>query len=152
MWYRVFALKPDMPQPAALQEHLRLLGVETSFEVRGDDLGWTALTLKLAENSSPLQVERYLPEEDDIRDDLDTWAAWLETQEHEPNHSRLMQHVIGTQQLFTLRGPLDDADEDLLERVCEGMAKFLAGTCEGIYQIDGRGFFAAAGTILLQEL
>jgi hypothetical protein len=151
MWYRVFALKSDMPQPAALQEHLLALGVDAPLEVRGDDLGWTALTVKLAENSAPVQLERYLADEDDIRDDLDAWAAWLETQEHDPNHLKLMQYVIGTQQLFTLRRPMDYADEDQLDRVCDGMVKFLAGQCRGIYQVDGQGFFAADGTKILQE-
>jgi hypothetical protein len=151
MWYRVFALKPDMPQPADLQEHLRALSVDVPFQVRGDDKGWTACTLKLAEDSSPLHLERFLAEVDDIRDDLDTWAAWLETHEHEPNYLKLMQHVIGTQQLFTLRRPLDHADEIQMDRVCEGMVKFLAGQCEGIYQIDGQGFFTADGRKLLQE-
>jgi hypothetical protein len=151
MWYRVFALKPEMPQPALLQEYLRQLGVEVPLQVRGDDLGWTACTVKLAEDCSPLHVERYLAEEDDIRDDLDTWAAWLETQEHEPNYLKLMQHVIGTQQLFTVRRPLDHADENRLDLVCEGMVKFLAAQCEGIYQIDGQGFFKADGTMLLKE-
>ena len=151
MWYRVFALKSDKPQPAALQQHLQSLGVDVPFHVRGDDHGWTALTLTLAEDTSALKLERFLAEEDDIRDDLDAWAAWLETQEHEPNHLKLMQYVIGTQQLFTLCRPLDFADEDLLNRVCEGMMKFLATQCRGIYQIDGQGFFAANGQRILQE-
>jgi hypothetical protein len=151
MWYRVFALKPDMPQPAALQQHLQSLGVDVPIDLRGDDHGWTALTLTLAEDASPLQLERYLADEDDIRDDLDAWAAWLETQEHEPNHLKLMQYVIGTQQLFTLRPPPDYADEDLLNRICEGLVKFLASQCRGIYQIDGQGFFAASGQKILPE-
>ena len=151
MWYRVFALEPDMPQPAFLQEHLKSLGVDVPLQVRGDDLGWTALSLQLAENSPPLELQRYLAEEDDIRDDLDAWAAWLEIQEHEPDHVRLMQYVIGTQQLFTLHRPPDFADEDLVDRICEGLAKFLASQCRGVYQIDGKGFFAANGMRIMQE-
>ena len=151
MWYRVFGVKSEMVQPALLQEHLRQFGVDVPLQVRGDDLGWTACTLQLAASSTPLQIDRYLTEEDDIRDDLDTWAAWLETQEHNANHGKLMQHVISTRQLFTLRRPLDSADENRLNQVCEVIVQFLAKQSEGIYQIDGRGFFAADGTMLLQE-
>src|SRR5262249_43473221 len=151
MWYRVFGLKSEMVQPALLQEHLRRLDVDVPFEVRGDDLGWTACTLQLVAGSSPLHVERYLTEEDDIRDDLDTWAAWLETQEHSANHQKLMQHMIGTRQMFTLRRPSGHVDEKRIDWVCEAIVRFLAGQSDGIYQIDGQGFFAADGTMLLQE-
>src|SRR6266568_2565509 len=111
MWYRVFGLSETQVQPAALQEALRAAGLELPLRVRGDDLGWTALEIPLDPTGPPLRIERYLPDADEIRDDLDAWAAWLETQEHEPNHARLMQHVIGTKQLFTLQRPLDDPDE-----------------------------------------
>jgi hypothetical protein len=151
MFYRVFSLKGDVVQPAALQEHLRSLGVEAPFEVRGDEHGWTSCQFRLVEGSSPLQIERYLTDADEIRDDLDAWAAWLETQSGNPNHLRLMQHVIGSEQMFTLKRPDDHADEAQVNQVCKAIVQFLAGKTRGVYQIDNIGFFAASGTILLPE-
>ena len=40
--------------------------------------------------------------EEGIRAELNTWAAWLETAGHNPNHSWLMGHMIQTRQIFTL--------------------------------------------------
>src|SRR5207237_3071387 len=104
--------------PAALQEALRALGRDAIFHVRGDDLGWTAIDIDLGPGAPPLHLERYLADADEIRDDLDAWAAWLETREHEKHNEHLMQHVIGTEQLFTLRRPLDNLADAELELVC----------------------------------
>jgi hypothetical protein len=62
-----------------------------------------------------------------------------------------MQRVIGTQQLVTLRRPLDCPDEVALDRLCAAACQFLAGRAGGVYQADGRGFFAADGALLLTE-
>src|SRR5881275_78737 len=91
------------------------------------------------------------PSEEGIRAELNTWAAWLETCDYSPNHAALMEWVIQTRQLYTLRRPLDHADEVRLERVCVGTCRFLAGATDGVYQLDAEGFFAADGTLLLQE-
>jgi len=48
----------------------------------------------------------YLASEDDIRDDLNAYAAELETCDYSPNHTRLMEHAIQTKQLITLRKPI----------------------------------------------
>src|SRR5262249_22038866 len=92
-----------------------------------------------------------LPDADEIRDDLDAWAAWLETREHEKHNQHLMQHVIGTKQLFTLRRSPHHLAEDELEVVCETIAQTLARLSNGVYQIDTRGFFAPDGKLILQE-
>jgi len=147
MWYRVFGLGEAEVSPAALQAALRAAGLDGPLHVRGDDLGWTAIDLDVA-GGAPLHVERYLTDTDEIRDDLDAWAAWLETQEHEKHNQHLMQHVIGTKQLFTLRRPFD---EDALDGVCETLARTLATLSDGVYQIDTRGFFAADGKLILGE-
>ena len=52
---------------------------------------------------------------------------------------------------FTLRRPIDHADEATLERMCLETVRFLAAHSDGVYQIDGQGWFAADGTLLLQE-
>jgi hypothetical protein len=151
MWYRIFGLSDTMVQPAALQAALRAAGWDAPLHVRGDDLGWTAIEIPLGEGGSPLLIERYLTDEDEIRDKLDAWAAWLETRENEPNHQQLMQLVIGTKQLFTLQRPLDQLDEERLFAICDTVAQWLARQTRGVYQIDTRGFFAADGTNLLAE-
>ena len=96
-------------------------------------------------------LARYLTKEDDLRDDLNGHAAELETMDYSPNSGPLMARVIQTKQLVTLRKPVDAADEVLLEKVLEAAAKFLASATDGVYQIDGRGWFAADGELLVQE-
>ena len=150
-WYRVFGAGAEQPPPAALLEHLRALGVEEPAHVRGDEDGWTSAEIVLAEGVAALVVDCFLTTEPGIRAELNNWAAWLETCDYSPNHTALMERVIQTRQLYTLRRPLDHADEVRLERVCEGICRHLAAATGGIYQADGEGFFAADGTLLLQE-
>jgi hypothetical protein len=147
MWWRVFGLTDTEPAPAALLEHLHAEGLPVTASFRGDDLGWTGGELTLPDGTA-VQLERYLTKEDDLRDELNTWAAWLETREQEPRRHELMQHVIGTRQLMTLRAP---PDTEPLGRLCVTVCGFLARQTEGVYQADGRGFFAADGTLLLRE-
>ena len=151
MWWRVFGMTDASVRPAGLVEHLHAQGLAVVPEFRGDDLGWTAAQLRLPGGGGPVNVERYLTAEDDIRDDLNTWAAWLETADYNPNHQRLMEQVIGTRQLFTLRRPIDHPNEAALDRLCVEVCHYLARQTEGVYQVDGKGFFAADGTLLLEE-
>jgi hypothetical protein len=145
MYFRVFGLTSDVPDLAALLQDLHARGLPATAQFRGDDLGWTGGEFVLGETS--VTVERYLTKEDDLRDDLNTWAGWLETRIHEPRHAELMRHVIGTKQLVTLRPPPNEEADRLSEEVC----RWLAGRTDGIYQLDGRGFFAADGTPLLPD-
>jgi hypothetical protein len=151
MWYRVFSLSDNAVSPAELVEHLHALALPAVPHFRGDDLGWTAGELVMPGDGTPVQLGRYLAKEDDLRDDLNAYAAELETMDFSPNSPKLMQHVVQTQQLVTLRRPLDHADEATLERLCLEAAQFLAANSDGVYQIDGQGWFAADGTLLLQE-
>ncbi len=96
-------------------------------------------------------LARFLTAEDDLRDDLNGYAAELETMDYEPNHRMLMERVIQTQQLITLRKPIDHADEIRLDRLLLTAVQFLAAATDGIYQIDGQGWFAADGVKLLTE-
>jgi hypothetical protein len=148
MWWRVFGLNDTVPDLATLLEYLHGQGLPVAAHFRGDDLGWTGGELALADGAAGVQVERYLTAEDDLRDELNTWAAWLETQDHEPGHRALMQHVIGTRQLVTLRPPPEAA---ALDRLCAEVCRHLARQTDGVFQADGRGFFAADGTTLLCE-
>jgi hypothetical protein len=151
MWSRVFSRSDVTPDPAALLEHLRSQSLPAAGQFRGDDFGWTRGELVVQAGATPVYIERYLTATDDLRDDLNTWAAWLETQDHEPRHRSLMEHVIAARQLVTIRRPLDAADEVLLERLCTAVCQWLAVQTDGVYQVDDQGFFAADGTELLHE-
>jgi hypothetical protein len=151
MWYRVFGLNEVEPSPARLTEHLLALGLVVEPHFKGDDLGWTSGELRWPGAGTPLMLARYLAKEDDIRDDLNAHAAELETRDDSPNHGRLMQHAIQTKQLITLHKPIDGGDDVMLEKVLEATCRFLAAATDGVYQIDGRGWFAADGALLLQE-
>ena len=133
------ATPPDL---AALLEHLQATGVATVVHFRGDDLGWTGG--ELVAGGFSVAVERYLVKEDDLRDDLNTWAGWLETRADEPRHGDLMRHVIATQQLVTLKAPEPT-------RFCDEICRWISRQAEAVYQVDGRGFFSADGTMLLPE-
>jgi hypothetical protein len=150
MWYRVFGLSDTEPAPAALAEHLHARGLAVEPHFKGDDLGWTEGELRLG-SGSPVLLARYLTKEDDLRRDLNAYAAELETMDYSPNSAPLMERVIQTQQLITLRKPVDVSDEVLLEKVLEEAVRFLAAATDGVYQIDGRGWFSAAGELLVQE-
>src|SRR5205823_12427434 len=146
----VFGAGAVQPPPEAVREHLRGLGVTGSVHFRGDEDGWAAAEVVLAEGVSPLLLECFLATEEGIRAELNNWAAWLETCDYSPNHAALMERVIQTRQLYTLRRPLDHADEVRLEKVCAGVCRYLAAATDGVYQLDGEGFFAADGTLVLQ--
>jgi len=150
MWYRVFSLADTEPSPAALAAHLHACGLAVEPHFRGDDLGWTEGELRLP-SGSPVMISRYLTKEDDLRDDLNTHAAELETMNYSPNSGPLMERVIQTQQLITLRRPVGTNNEVLVERILEEAVRFLASATDGVYQIDGRGWFAASGELLVQE-
>jgi hypothetical protein len=151
LWFRVFGENDTQPEPAALLEVLRGMGVEVEAHFRGDDQGWFAAELILASGETPLYLERFLASEDGIRAELNTWAAWLETCDYRPNYQSLMQHMVSTKQLFTVRKPIDHANEILMDKLCIGICQFLARATDGVYQADNQGFFAADGALLLQE-
>ena len=150
MWHRVFGRSAVPVSPAKLVEHLASVGAAVVPHFTGDDLGWTRGELHLA-RGSPVMLERYLTGEDDLRDDLNAFAAELETLDYSPNHLMLMERVIQTQQLMTLRKPVDGPDEILLEKLLNETCRCLAMNCDGIYQIDGGGWYSTNGECLLQE-
>ncbi len=135
-WHRVFggAVQPD---PAALLSGLRATG---TFEADAD--GWYQADLVAADGTS-LKIDRYRADEEGIRAELNSWAAWVETRGDELHHVRLLEQLIQTAQLFMFA--LHEGTEQLGVEVC----CLLATTTGGIYQIDGRGLFEADGTLLL---
>jgi hypothetical protein len=151
LWCRVFGANDAQPDPAALLEHLRSQGLEITGQFRGDEQGWFAAAFIFADGGTPVHLERYLASEEGIRHDLNSWAAWLETADYSPNYGVLMQRVIATTQLFTLRRPVDNPNEILVEKVCVAVCQYLARETAGMYQVDDEGFFDPKGELLLQE-
>jgi hypothetical protein len=143
-WYRIFGTSDTQPEPAAVLAGLRARGHEVTGHFRGDDRGWFRAEL-LPAAGSPLEVECYLADEEDIRHELNSWAAWLEAAGDSEQHAGLMRHMIATSRLFTVH-PADAADA-----LCVALCELLAEATAGVYQIDGRGFFAADGTLLVAE-
>jgi hypothetical protein len=150
MWYRVFCRSEAEVKPADLLAPVQQPGRPVTGSFRGDDLGWTAAEFSLG-SGSPVYAERYLTSEDDLREDLNTWAAWLEAQDHEPNHARLMEHVIQTRQLVTIRKPVDHPNESAIEDLCRGLCRAIAEAADGVYQVEGDGWYSAGGDRLLTE-
>ncbi|HEY7307899.1 MAG TPA: hypothetical protein VH643_00930 [Gemmataceae bacterium] len=146
MWYRIFGGGSEMPAPAAILEFLSGRYASVSGEFAADASGWYQADLLV--DGVPLQLERYLADETGIRAELNSWAAWLETREDAPAHLRLMERMIQTSQLLTLRS-IEASPRT--EAVCGTLCRFLAGLTAGVYQIDGRGFFAADGALLVSE-
>lgn len=151
MYYRVFGHSLASPAPTALAEHLHAAGLAVEPHFRGDDLGWTGGELVLPGGGTPIRLERYLTAEDDLRDTLNAFAAELEALPAHAHAVRLMEHVINTQQLVTLRRPIDHADDARLDATLLAATRFLAAGTSGLYQIDGHGWFAADGTLLVTE-
>ena len=150
MWLRVFCRSLQIVSPAGLVERLIHAGYPVVPTFKGDDLGWTEGSLAL-ESGSPILLSRYLTKEDDLRDDLNAYAAELESYSFQPAAASLMEKVIQTQQMITIRKPVDHANESRLDSMCEFICQSIAGETDGIYQIDGRGWFAAEGTKLVEE-
>ena len=151
MWLRVFAPWDGEVPPAALAERLHAAGIAVVPHFKGDDLGWTTGELHLPKGGTPLLLARYLTKEDDLRADLNSHAAELETMTHSPHAAKLMEFVIQTQQMVTIRKPVDQPDESAVEAACETLARFLATATGGVYQVDGKGWFAANGERLVEE-
>jgi hypothetical protein len=146
MWARVFADRNEAPAPEALVEHLRGAGYAAEARTDADELGW--FHLELSSSAGNVTLDRYGADEG-IRNDLNSWAAWLEI--HGGAHAaRLMQHLIGSQQIVTLR-ILHEIDDEL-RRLLHTVLRLIATATGGVYQLDGEGFFDAAGTLLVAEM
>jgi hypothetical protein len=155
-WYRVFAHNDFPVDSPALLEWFRARQSDATGHFRGDELGWFEARLQIPGFDTPLLVERFLTKEDVIRGELNTWAAWLESTGESPEHQCLMQLVISTKQLFTIHQAVEDEEDDLedihnVQTLCVNLCQFLARSTDGVYQVDGQGFFAADGRLLVSE-
>jgi hypothetical protein len=146
-WYRVFARGESGPSPESIREHLRELDAVGQADFVGDAAGWYAAEVILGP-AGTLRLERYGADEEGIGTELRRWAAWLECREDASHAGALLEHVVQSRQLFTLEAPDGSAESD---RVCAGLCRFLAARADGVWQADGRGFFDAAGALLVPE-
>ena len=123
----------------------RLNGIERG-NFGGDALSWFRAELRMEAEDEPIHLPRYLANEEDLRDELNSWAAWLETVEDNKYVRRLMQQMIGAAQVFTFQlAPDLDEDETALQ-MCLAACKHLAQETQGVYQVDHKGFYAPNGT------
>ena len=150
MWQRVFGRSDSGLTPAQIAAGLAAARHACTPHFKGDDLGWTSAELRFAAGS-PILLARYLTKPDDLRADLNAFAAELETMTYSANAPALMERVIQTKQMVTLRKPFDHGDEVKLEAACDYLMRALAAAADGVYQIDGKGWFAADGELLVQE-
>lgn len=145
LWYRVFGQRDNIVPPDGLLAYLHTQGIEAAGRFDGED-DWLSAEIILAD-SMILSLERFPSTETGLRAELNSWAAYVETYEHEPEHGPLMERVIQTRQLFTLHQAKEPVDP-LTIRLCQ----YLARVTEGVYQVDTWGFFTAEGTLLLREV
>jgi hypothetical protein len=142
-WHRVFGGSEKAPEAEACESWLRRLDPTARLEFEADELGWYR-----AAGTGPagkILIDRYLTREDSIRSELNSWAAWLESLGEHPRTVELMQQVITARQLFTVRSQTG------AEPLCVDLCRWLGSQVEGIYQVDGCGFFGADGTLLVAE-
>lgn len=142
-WTRVFGSNEREPEGGAVLQHLHERGHEFQARFHGDDQGWFRLVLHTEDGI--VNVERYLATEADVRQELNTWAAWLETRADNPHHLQLMSRIIASPQVVTIEAAESGSD------LARDLTQWLANLVEGVYQIDGAGFFAANGTMLVAE-
>src|SRR5580765_6063593 len=136
VWYRIFAAQAEEPNLSKLRASCRL---------SGDRQGWYRAFFPLP--SGEIELNRWVAEEDDFRVELNTWAAWLEINSA-PDLGWLLQHVVTAAQMFTWE--MEPRAPDAI--AFSGMlCRFLCAETDGIYQVDGQGFFKADGTLLVRE-
>lgn len=151
MWYRIFAATPNVPNVQALLAYVsdQKTKIHGLFQHAPDE-EWFVLELVFGSGSS-VCIERFLANEPGIREELNSWAGYLETLDYSSKAVPLMERTIQAHQMYTLRRPIDHANEVLLDHVCLQACTFLAQSTGGFYHIDGRGFFEADGQVLVEE-
>jgi hypothetical protein len=148
MWYRVFALLGDEVAPAVLLEQLHRAGFAVSGSFRGDDQGW--YQVDLAWDGGAVTVNRYLADEPGIRAELNSWAAWVESQESCLQREQLMHRFISSRQVFTMHlDAVQNRDDSV--RLCRQLCLFLSQRIDGVFHIDEEGLFDSQGNLLIAE-
>ncbi len=146
MWYRVFGTSDAGLEPGSLLGMMNASSYPVRARFGVDDAGWYQAEIIREDADEVYDLQRYFAEEEGIRDDLNTWAASVELVDS-LHQTSLMQHFISTSQLFTLHATQGQPDEQFCRRLCQ----LLARATEGIYQVDGWGYYSASGDFLAPE-
>lgn len=145
MKYRVFGSSDVEPEVAELGKNLGFRIGRT----RRDEQGWFSTEL-LLDDELTVRVERYLATEPGVRNELNTWTAWLETVPESTARDLLHDRIVCTRQVLTFEVEGDETEEET-NRICTALCRRVAVATAGVYQVDGQGFFDEAGTRLLPE-
>src|ERR1700687_2920068 len=108
---RIFGANDIEPEPAELVAFLKERGYDAAGHFQGDDRGW--FQAELPWQGAVVQLDRYLADEQGLRAELNTWAAWVETTEDTPHQTPLMQRLIATRQMIVFRDAPDLCWEQL---------------------------------------
>ncbi len=149
-WHRVFGSLEKEPPPAELCEELLRHGFAVRPHFRGDERGWFAARLEWEDGSSSLNVGRFLVQDDNLRGDLNSWCAWVETLPESAAHEVLLDTFVCTKQLFTFYADAEPEGE-AASPGCLILCRWLAQQTQGIYQIDGQGVYDKLGTLLVAD-
>jgi len=149
--HHVFGGNHLEPRPEVLLEHLQRQGFDVSGHFRGDGRGWFSVELTCTSSPAPLSMNRYLADEDGIRAELNSWAAYVETITSEREAAPLMQRLINARQIYVIEQPFQAIEAGEAVDFGSSLCRFLAETTEGIYYANGRGFFAPDGRMLIDD-
>jgi len=147
MYYRVFGTNASPVPPAALLEQIQHAGFAITGHFRGDAQGWFRADLVYPLADARIELERFLANEEGVRAELNTWAAWLEN----AKQVQWLQHMISTTQIVTIQPIIDEDAEVPVDDFCLALCRALARETAGIYQADGQGFFTADGKMIVAE-
>lgn len=145
-WYRVFARNAESIPPAAVLADLVWGQAPLAGHFQADAQGWYRCELPLGPGKAPIAVECFRATEEGVRPEILSWAAFVETLDS-PFSQEFMAILNSTAQVFTMQLPAP-AVADLLRQLCRNVAR--AG--DGVFQIDGEGFFWANGALALGEV
>jgi hypothetical protein len=145
-WFRVFLLQEDGPKPSEIMECLQGLIPEVNGKFRTDEDGWFQLILSHSAVGE-LILDHFLTSEKGVRSEINTWAAWLESN----RQFDLMERIIQVKQIlsFEVTPEMEDNSTDTL--VFKRIALGLAALAQGFVHMDGVGFLESDGTLLIED-
>jgi hypothetical protein len=146
IWYRVFTRSAASIQPAIVLAGLVYDGAPVQGQFQADEHGWFRCELVVAAGALPIALECFRVFEEGVRPEVLSWAAYVETIDS-PHSVELMELLNAASQVFTVQ-QADVRTADLLKGLCLNLAR--AG--DGVYQIDGEGFFWPNGARAIGEV
>jgi len=145
-WFRVFLLQEDGPKPSEIMECLQDLLPEVNGRFRTDEEGWFQLILTHP-SVGELVLDHFMTLEKGVRSEINTWAAWLESNKK----FDLMERIIQVKQILTFEVTPEMEDNVLDTLVFKHIAFKLAALARGFVHIDGIGFLEPDGTLLIED-